>query len=724
MKRFFVFLFITAFFGQAFTANAIDMPGAKDAKAGDIGRLETSSGVCEWLNPANGVYGIHTFAADASDWDSKFFIVFADEVVPAGTVIDIKFEYRQSDDGGDVTFNAFGNSDPDEFVNFDGWSAIKATTDWLTFERSITTTGPIRTFAVNCSIGREDGTLYLRNIVVEVNHETIIETKETTDDVADLNNSGTPNPNETSTDTVVVKKAAFVGFDNTRGAYDLEIEKNGGDNVFVFSVGKSTSNPWDVQFFAHWEYELASGSEKKISFDYKTDYANAGGWNISHVDIETGDGNQGVKWGAIAPTTEWKHFEESISKNWFWQFQLGMTNPEQDYKIYLKNVEITVDGKVVASSNDLATDPDAQQGGNEQGNENQGGENQNGDFKSGDLYYNITNNAEPYTVEVTYQEYSSNNYSGLTSVVIPDKVSFNGVEYVVIAIGDRAFYCSHITSITIPNSVTRIGDGAFMECLDITSLTISESVTKIGDYAFYACNKVAYNEYDNAYYLGNAENPYVALIKTKSNDITSCVINENCKFIQSSAFDGCKSLSTITIPESVTSIGISTFKGCKALTSVAIPTSLTSIGNSAFRDCNSLVSVIIPASVISIGSSVFSGCSSLDSVCCVAESKPDGWDSDWWAGNVVWNYNNDSQNSNENNPGTAVSETAANAVNIYAYGNKIVVENATDEIRIYDAMGALVCRDVACRVRTAITVNTTGVYIVKTGSTVKRVLIK
>ena len=72
---------------------------------------------------------------------------------------------------------------------------------------------------------------------------------------------------------------------------------------------------------------------------------------------------------------------------------------------------------------------------------------------------------------------------------------------------------------------------------------------------------------------------------------------------------------------------------------------------------------------------------------------------------------------------TAVNESAANAVNIYAHGNTIVVENATEEISVYDAMGRLVCRDVACSVR-PITVNGTGVYIVKTGNMVKRVMIK
>ncbi|MBO4603465.1 MAG: hypothetical protein J5651_09930, partial [Salinivirgaceae bacterium] len=81
--------------------------------------------------------------------------------------------------------------------------------------------------------------------------------------------------------------------------------------------------------------------------------------------------------------------------------------------------------------------------------------------------------------------------------------------------------------------------------------------------------------------------------------------------------------------------------------------------------------------------------------------------------------------------GTPVTETAANAVNIYAHRNTIVVENATDEISVYDAMGHLVCRDVARNVSTVaksgvraeIRVNTAGLYIVKTGGTVKRVVV-
>ena len=84
--------------------------------------------------------------------------------------------------------------------------------------------------------------------------------------------------------------------------------------------------------------------------------------------------------------------------------------------------------------------------------------------------------------------------------------------------------------------------------------------------------------------------------------------------IGSSAFYGCSSLTSVTIPNSVTSIGGSAFYGCSSLTSVTIPEGVTSIVNQAFQGCSSLTSVIIPESVTSIGILAFYGCSSLTSV--------------------------------------------------------------------------------------------------------------
>ncbi|MBQ4144338.1 MAG: leucine-rich repeat domain-containing protein, partial [Thermoguttaceae bacterium] len=80
------------------------------------------------------------------------------------------------------------------------------------------------------------------------------------------------------------------------------------------------------------------------------------------------------------------------------------------------------------------------------------------------------------------------------------------------------------------------------------------------------------------------------------------------------AFYECKSLTSVTIPESVTSIGDHAFSWCKSLTSVTIPESVTSIGDSAFSWCGSLTSVTIPDSVTSIGGGPFAACDQLTEI--------------------------------------------------------------------------------------------------------------
>ena len=84
--------------------------------------------------------------------------------------------------------------------------------------------------------------------------------------------------------------------------------------------------------------------------------------------------------------------------------------------------------------------------------------------------------------------------------------------------------------------------------------------------------------------------------------------------IESSCFEGCKSLKSITIPNSVTEIGPWAFYDCTSLTSVTIPNSVTAVRDYAFSDCTSLTSVTIPNSVTEIDKGAFSGCTSLTSV--------------------------------------------------------------------------------------------------------------
>ena len=108
--------------------------------------------------------------------------------------------------------------------------------------------------------------------------------------------------------------------------------------------------------------------------------------------------------------------------------------------------------------------------------------------------------------------------------------------------------------------------------------------------------------------------PYKAPWYGSSSRVKSAVIAEGVTSIGESAFENCRSLTSVTIPDSVTSIGERAFSYCKSLTSVTIPNSVTSIGKQAFMYCTSLTGVTIPHSVTSISGGAFSYCESLTSV--------------------------------------------------------------------------------------------------------------
>ncbi|MBQ9783065.1 MAG: leucine-rich repeat protein, partial [Clostridia bacterium] len=170
--------------------------------------------------------------------------------------------------------------------------------------------------------------------------------------------------------------------------------------------------------------------------------------------------------------------------------------------------------------------------------------------------------AMPNTTKIIYSEAFYNRYS-LTSVTISDSVT---------SIGNSAFCsCDSLTSVTIPNSVTSIGENAFRNCESLMNITIPNSVTSIGNSAFYICDSLTsvyitdLASWCAIEFVGGESNPLCnngGNLYLNGTLVKNLVIPKGVTSISDYAFYNCDSLMSITIPDGVTSIGEDAFYGC------------------------------------------------------------------------------------------------------------------------------------------------------------------
>lgn len=199
-----------------------------------------------------------------------------------------------------------------------------------------------------------------------------------------------------------------------------------------------------------------------------------------------------------------------------------------------------------------------------------------------------------------------NESTKLTSINLPDGL---------LTIGQEAFRGTGLTSVTIPAGVKRIESYTFYECDKLTTVTLPDGVEYIGSHAFYGCD------------IFESVSIPTQVTKIDEYAFASCpklatpiVIPAGCQTIGNYAFSDNYLIPSVTFSEgsTLTTIGSYAFDECKKLEEVTLPESLTSLGNAAFQYCSSLQSFTFPANIKEVPSSVLYYCSNLESVTLAA----------------------------------------------------------------------------------------------------------
>ena len=262
------------------------------------------------------------------------------------------------------------------------------------------------------------------------------------------------------------------------------------------------------------------------------------------------------------------------------------------------------------------------------------------------LSYELINNGTAYRVRA----------GSVTSGAVIIPANFNGKPVTEIGANNEnflsgAFPFTSITSITIPASVTSIGEMAFSGCTSLTTVNFAtgSQLQTIGDMAFFGCTSLTsitvpanVMEIDSGTFQDCTSLANITVDPSNPNYASEDgILYNKTKTI---LYDYPSASGNITIPASVTSIGSGAFYKCIGLTEITIPNSVTAIGSFAFSDCTSLTSITIPNSVTAIGSRAFSQWTASQTIYVEGHEDQTAADSAWgenWRNgcNAVISYN-------------------------------------------------------------------------------------
>ena len=386
---------------------------------------------------------------------------------------------------------------------------------------------------------------------------------------------------------------------------------------------------------------------------------------------------------------------------------------------------------------------------------------------------NDCNNISYYAILTAPADWDgwSSSYTG--DIVIPEKVTYNDVEYPVTSIDNYSFYDSQITSLTIPNSIPA-NDIYIWGCNKLnkvkanvnwiyklesqfTYLNVKELhftggyidyIPRIPSVEVLDLEKVTNCDLGQTAFAEFLENNNYVGFK----NIRKLVLPENLWIIRERQFDGLWMLEEIVIPDGVTEIPDGAFYDCHALAKVEFSENLTSIGKYAFYSCHALENIVIPEGVTEIGDAAFYGCNYADEIVIASSVQRIGNNAFALCNqvermevhatippsikaktfyqvnrNIEFVVPTEARNAYAEDiywrefiqeVPTDVETTTINSLVVYTQGGMIYVEGVETDYNIFDAFGRLIYTG-----RESVLSLPRGVYVVAIGDKIKKVVL-